>query len=149
MENQIATGADAQLIMKLYDLRRETVLRQARKWVAFEFNPKTVEEFTAISENFATDQAAWLRQVISYWEMAASFVLHGAVNSDMYLASNGEGIFIYAKFSPVAREYEAKTGQALMPLTAQMVERFPGAQDRYQSIVKRLEARKAAAAEKK
>ena len=141
MENQIATGADAQLIMKLYDLRREKVMRQARLWVVFEFNPKTVEEFAAASQDFASDHATWLRQVISYWEMAASFVLHGAVNADMYLANNGEGIFIYTKFSPFAAEIEARTGQPFMPLTAQMVEKFPGAKDRFQRITKMLAAR--------
>ncbi len=150
MESQIATGADAQLIMKLYDLRRETVLRKARYWVVFEFQPKTAEEFLAVQADVTSEHAAWLRQVLSYWEMAASFVVHGAVNSDMYLASNGEGIFIYAKFQPFAAEIQAKgNGQRFMRHTAEMVEKVPGAQDRYQMITKMLQARQAVAAEKK
>jgi len=139
MESQIATGADARLILKLYDLRREAVLRKARHWVIFEFKPKTAEEFVAVRMDFSTDHSAWLRQVITYWEMAASFVLHGAVNADMYLDSNGEGIMVYAKFQPLAEGIQEKTGVPFMRHTAGMIEKFPAAKERYQAILKYIQ----------
>jgi hypothetical protein len=142
MESQIATGADARLILKLYDLRRETVLRKARHWVIFEFKPKTAEEFIAVWRDFPTDHSAWLRQVVTYWEMAASFVLHGAVNADMYLDSNGEGIAVYAKFQPLAEDIQAKTGMPFMRHTTGMIEKFPAAKERYQSVLKYIHIQK-------
>ncbi|MEO6966598.1 MAG: hypothetical protein ABI076_11995, partial [Acidobacteriaceae bacterium] len=96
MESQIATHQDADIILRLYDLRREAVLRQARNWMAMEFNPKTAEEFMAVVSGPNSQENAYLRQVTTYWEMAASLVLHGTVNSDLFLDSNGEGIFIFA-----------------------------------------------------
>ncbi|HEX4021289.1 MAG TPA: hypothetical protein VHX63_09110 [Acidobacteriaceae bacterium] len=143
MESRIATGADAELIMKLYDLRREPVLRKARHWVAFDFNPKTKDEFLAVRQDFGSEHNAWLRQVITYWEMAASFVNHGAVNPDMYLDSNGEGIFIYAKFHEIMQSPEATTGPKFMQQTATLIEKFPGARERFQASLKGMQARKA------
>lgn len=142
MESQIATGADAHVIMKLYELRTEAVLRKARQWVVFEFSPKNIEEFFAVQAAYTSEQSSWLRQVISYWEMAASFVLHGAVNSDMFLDSNGEGIFIYAKFHEFAEGIQAKSGLRFMRHTAELIDKNPNARERFQRAVKTLEARK-------
>ena len=103
MESQIATHNDADIILKLYDLRREEVLRKARHWIVFEFNPKTPEEFLAVLQSAGSQENAYFRQVISYWEMAASLVIHGAVKSDLYLDSNGEGILVFAKFYRISR----------------------------------------------
>ncbi|MGB7263891.1 MAG: hypothetical protein WBC92_00150, partial [Terracidiphilus sp.] len=71
MERMLATPADAEIILKLYQLRTEAVMRQARAWVGGAFWPKTVEEFYAIYENPVDPHNPWLRQVLTYWEMAA------------------------------------------------------------------------------
>lgn len=143
MESQIATGADAQLIMKLYDLRREPVMRQARKWVMFEFNPKTAAEFIEVRQAFGTEPNAWLRQVTSYWEMAASFVLHGAVSAEMFVATNPEIFFIYAKFHGVAEGFRDSMGKPFMHNTAMLIEKSAIAREILQKMIKSMEARHA------
>lgn len=141
MESQIATHNDADIILKLYELRREEVLRKARHWVIFEFNPKTPEEFLATVEAAGSQENAYFRQVISYWEMAASLVIHGAVKSDLYLDSNGEGILIFAKLYEFRQTYTSKTGFPFMRQTAQMIEKYPMARDRFNARLKMIQAR--------
>ena len=65
MESQIATHNDADIILKLYDLRREEVLRKARHWAVFEFNPKAPEEFLAVLQSAGSQENAYFRQVLS------------------------------------------------------------------------------------
>ncbi len=140
MESQIATFEDATLILKLYDLRREAVLRKARHWLLFEFHPKTAEEFLAIARGSGVEENAYYRQVISYWEMAASLVLHGAVKADLFLDSNGEGLFIYAKFYSFREQLQAKTGRPFMRHTAQLIEKYPTARDMFNAMLKSVQA---------
>ena len=139
--SQIATYEDATLILKLYELRREPVLRKARHWLIFEFNPKTVEELSAVAQGAGTEENAYYRQAISYWEMAASLVLRGAVKADLFLDSNGEGIFIFAKFNVFREEIQIRTGRPFMRHTAQMVDKYPAARDIFNAMVKAREAR--------
>ena len=141
MESQIATHNDADIILKLYDLRREEVLRKARHWMTFEFNPKTPEEFLAVLQGYGTQENEYFRQVISYWEMAASLVVHGAVKSDLYLDSNGEGIFIFAKLHAFRDVYTEKTGIPFMRQTAQLIEKYPMARDRFNARLKSIQDR--------
>ena len=67
---------DADLILKLYDLRREPVMREARNWF-FAFNPQTAGEYM---EALMGEHSGHLRMVVSYWDMAASFAVAGALN---------------------------------------------------------------------
>jgi hypothetical protein len=144
MESTLATGHDAELILKLYDLRREETMRKARHWIAAEFNPETFEEFIAPIKEFGSERNAWFRQVISYWEMAASFVLHGALNGDLFLDCNGEPFFLYAKFRPFLPEVRKQFPKFLGQIE-QLVQQYPGAKERVESVSKMLEARKAEA----
>jgi hypothetical protein len=93
-----ATAQDAQLLMQLYDLRRESVMRAARKFMAFEFWPQGYEEFKAIFMELGSERNAWARQCLSYWDMAAAMVLEGAVHEDLFFAMNTEPYFLFAKF---------------------------------------------------
>ncbi|HEY6249373.1 MAG TPA: hypothetical protein VI685_05400, partial [Candidatus Angelobacter sp.] len=95
-----ATAQDADLILKLYDLRREAVLRKARDFMAAQFWPQNYGEFKAVISAFGTEQNAWLRQVWTYWDMACAIVLSGAINEDLFCKANGEPFFLYAKFKP-------------------------------------------------
>ena len=88
--------AEADLILKLYDLRRETVMREARNWF-FMFNPKTTDD---ILEVLTTDKSGHYRMVISYWDMACSLVNNGAIDAQLFNDANGEHIFVYAKMEP-------------------------------------------------
>ncbi|HEY4382412.1 MAG TPA: hypothetical protein VGN01_18825 [Acidobacteriaceae bacterium] len=123
----MATTADAEVVMRLYELRREETLRKARHFMVFEFNPKTVEQLRAVSRDFAAkDNACW-RQVLSYWEMAASFVLQGAVDPDLFLDSNAEGILVYAKFHHFHAVTEKESGNPFMRQTATLIAKYPAA----------------------
>ena len=86
----MATAADAELILKLYEMRRDETLRKARRFMIFDFQPKTVEELRAVSRDVGSQHNAAWRQVLSYWEMAASLVLRGALDADLFLDSNGD-----------------------------------------------------------
>lgn len=87
---------DADLILKLYDLRREKTMRDARNWF-FTFNPQTPEDFMDV---LTSDKSGYYRMVVSYWDMAASLVNHGAIDADMFNDANGEHIFVFAKIEP-------------------------------------------------
>src|SRR6202046_3191501 len=104
MQRMLATSADAEIILKLYELRTETVMRQARAWVGGELWPQTLEEFYPVFENPRDPQNPWLRQVLTYWEMGAAMVLHGAVSAELFVDCNGEGFLLMAKFSPILAE---------------------------------------------
>lgn len=87
---------DAELILKLYDLRREKTMRDARNWF-FQFNPKGREDFIDV---LTSDKSGLYRMVISYWDMACSFVNNGAIDAQMFNDANGEHLFVYAKLEP-------------------------------------------------
>ena len=87
---------DAELILKLYDLRREKTMRDARNWF-FQFNPKGKEDFIDV---LTSDKSGLYRMVISYWDMACSFVNNGALDAQMFNDANGEHMFVYAKLEP-------------------------------------------------
>lgn len=124
----MATTADAEVVMKLYDLRREESLRQARRFMVFDFNPKTLEELRAVSRDSKSDKNVFWRQTLGYWEMAASMVLRGAVDPDLFLDSNGEGILLYAKFHHFHAETEKQSGNPFMRHTAALIAKYPTAQ---------------------
>ncbi len=94
-----ATAADADIVMKLYELRREAEMRKARNWYAM-WNPQKFEDIVQLSMSFGSDENRWLRQVLTYWENAASLVLRGAVQRDLFMDWNGEMIFVYVKIKP-------------------------------------------------
>src|SRR3974390_3020800 len=95
-----ATPADAELILKLYDLRREPTMREARKWYTSSFWPEKMEDVMKVFTDFASAENAYFRQVTSYWTMAASLVQHGALNSALFLDNSGEMLLVYMKLKP-------------------------------------------------
>ena len=127
----MATSADAEIVMRLYDLRREESLRKARHFMVFGFNPKTLDELRAVSRDMtAADNVPW-RQTLSFWEMAASLVLRGSVEPDLFLDSNGEGVLIYAKFHHFHAETEKESGNIFMRHTAELIQKHPAARALY------------------
>jgi hypothetical protein len=104
------TAADAQLILQLYDLRREAEIRKAREWWTVKFWPNTAEDFMKVGMALGTQENAWFRQVAGYWDMAASLVLHGTIHPDLFLEGgfSGEMFFIYAKIQPLLKELREK-----------------------------------------
>ena len=110
------TAADAEVILKLYDLRREGEMRKARNWWLTTFWPQSVDDFLKIANAMGTQENNWLRQVTGYWEMAASMVVHGAVHHDLFLEPSfcGEMFFILAKTRPFLNELREKLGSPSM-----------------------------------
>jgi hypothetical protein len=143
MERMMATPADAEIILKLYELRTEAVMRQARAWMGGEFWPTTAEEFFAVAENPADPHNAWFRQVITYWEMAAAMVLHGAVSAELFVDCNGEGFFLLAKFAPILEAIREKN-PTFLNKTSDLINRFSMAAQRYEAILKRVDATRSA-----
>jgi hypothetical protein len=106
-----ATSHDAQLILKLYDLRREAEMRKARNWFTVEFWPQNADDFIKVANSFPSQESTWLRQVGSYWDIAASFVLNGALNEDLFLqpGCSGEMFVILGRIYPFLKEFREKT----------------------------------------
>jgi hypothetical protein len=139
MERMLATPADAEIILKLYQLRTEAVMRQARAWVTGEFWPKTADEYFAVAENPADPHNPFVRQVVTYWEMAAAMVLHGAVSAELFVDCNGEGFFLLAKFAHILDAIREKN-PTFMAKTLELINRFSAAAQRYDMTLKRVEA---------
>src|SRR6185295_13996305 len=98
----------AQLNLQLFDLRREPVLREARGWFIADFNPATMEEFTAVVRG---ERNASFRMVIGYWEMAASLVTSGAIDAAAFLAAHGEVFATFGKLQPFLADLRRATGE--------------------------------------
>lgn len=118
-----ATPKDAELIMNLYDLRREPEMRKARNWWLTQFWPDSADDFLKIAMNLGSQENNWLRQAASYWSMAASFVQSGALNADLFLqpSVSGEMYFIFAKLHPYLAEIRQKMGDPEMLLNVEKV----------------------------
>ena len=142
MERMLATPADAEIILKLYELRRESLMREARAWVIGEFWPRTAEEYFAVAMNGTDPHSAFLRQVTSYWEMAAAMVLHGAVSAELFVDCNAEGFLLLAKFGPILDDIRERM-PTFMQKTSEMVKRFTAAAARYEAAQKNVDGLRA------
>lgn len=94
-----ATYDDANLILKLYELRREETLRKARAWF-LNFKAASFEEMIQKYPP-GSQEGTYARMVVSYWDMAASFVTAGVLNQELFFQSNGEMLFVWEKVRPV------------------------------------------------
>ena len=93
-----ATHADAQLLLHLFDQRRDDRLRKARNFVLFEFIPTSDEEFAALAFNFGSEQQTHFRMVFSYWEQTAALADRGVIHGELFDDFSGELFFLYAKY---------------------------------------------------
>lgn len=101
---------DVEVILKLYELRREEKMRRARNWYFTEFNPQSALE---ISKLFGSGYEAseHYRMLTSYWDMAASFVLNGGIDEKVFLDSNTEHIGVFARIEPFIAEMRELSGE--------------------------------------
>jgi hypothetical protein len=91
----------AQLILKLFEMRREPVLREARTWFLREFHPDTIDDVKAA---LASANNPRMRMVVGYWDMACSLVTHGAIDRQMFLDANGEIFATFSKIHPLLEQ---------------------------------------------
>ena len=142
MSNQ-ATYDDANLILRLFELRREEKLRQARDWFVTNFRATSLEEAMQVIP-MGSQENAYFRMVVGYWEMAASFVTAGVLNQDLFFESNGELVavwervrFILPGFRAMTKNPEAwknleKVGNAYIEY---MKSKGPGVYEAFQSMI--------------
>jgi hypothetical protein len=116
----------AELIMKLYDLRREAVMREARNWF-FTFNPESIEDVQRVAMG---EHSAYFRMVTSYWDMACSFVNHGAIDAEMFNDATGEQVFVFSKIQPFLEQIRAVGSPNYMQHLEKAVMAMPAAEER-------------------
>jgi len=108
MEN-VATYEDANLILRLYELRREDKMRKARAWFQESFTASTVEEFQAQCPP-GSEGDAYFRMLVTYWDMAASFVTSGVMHRDLFLESGRELLYVWEKAKFLVPAWRAFVG---------------------------------------
>ena len=105
MSNQ-ATYEDVNLVLRLYEMRREEKMRAARAWFAGHCLPTSMEEFMKQAPP-GSDENAHFRQVVSYWEMVASFITQGVLHQELFFQSGMEMLLTYTRIKqilPMMRE---------------------------------------------
>jgi hypothetical protein len=136
----------ATLLLRLYELRRESTMREARNWFAMEFNPSSFDE---VVQAVMGPHSGHYRMVTSYWDMAASFVLNGAIDEQMFNDANGEQVGVFAKVEPYLTDYRARVGNPkYLSQLEQIVLRRPGAKEQLAAMREWFRSRAAAAATK-
>ena len=126
----------ADLLLKLYDLRREEALRKARMWFGT-FHPESAQD---VLHAVRGEHSAYFRMVTSYWDMAAALVNHGAIDEEMFRDANGEYLVVFAKLEPFLAQYRETVGapQYLQQLE-RLVARMPDAQARLAAVRERIQ----------
>jgi len=135
-------ATDAQLILRLYDLRREPEMRKARNWWLAEFWPSNPDDFLKVAWALGSQENNWLRQVAGYWGLAASFVLQGALSEDLFLrpSSSGEMFVMFGKVFPFLKELREKLGDPEAFLDVEkVIMNTKWGRARLQFILKRIE----------
>jgi hypothetical protein len=128
-----ATHEDAQLILRLYELRREEKMRKAREWFSFKFFPRTVEDFKALQDPAAPENA-YFRMVTSYWDMAASFIVQGVLNPELFAESGGELLFVWAKLEEFMPQFRQGFGPHYLANIEKAVGMLPASAERIANI---------------
>lgn len=140
-----ATYEDANLILKLYEIRREETLRQARNWFTGKFSAASAEEMMQ-KYPFGSQENNYVRMVISYWDMACSFVTSGVLNQELFFQSGGEMLIVWEKVRPLADGMRKLTGNpnawANLEKVANAYIKFMGAEAYagFQAIISRVSA---------
>ena len=128
----------ATLVIRLYELRREPTMREARNWFARSFNPASLDEMV---QGATGPTSAYFRMVTSYWDMASAFVLHGAIDEAMFNDTNGEQHVVFAKIEPFVADYRTRVGNPhYLTSLEKLVMKTPGAKERLHVLRDRFRA---------
>ncbi len=137
----MATPQDAELILKLYELRTEETMRKARNFVIFEFFPQSADDVKALFGDTFREHPEWnhyYRQASSYWDMAAAMVNHGAINRELFFDTNGEFFAIWAKINDFIEDLRAFFGPQYMINLEKLVAAHPDGAQRVEMMKARL-----------
>ncbi|MDQ3180990.1 MAG: hypothetical protein M3Q33_10770 [Acidobacteriota bacterium] len=140
----MSKAESAELILKLYDLRREATMREARNWIISFFPESAADVMQAIMN---PETSAYYRMVVSYWDMAASFVNHGAIDEEMFADAHGEHFVVFSKIEPFLPELREIMGNPnILGNLEKLIMRQPNAEERLaksrESMKRWAEARK-------
>lgn len=128
---------EADLILKLYDLRREATMRTARDWYFREFNPESMED---INNALFSEHSGHLRMVLTYWEMAAALVNHGAISVEMFTETNGEYLGVFCKVEPFLAEMRTVLAPNYLVNLERLIDAMPDGRQRVAAMRERLKA---------
>src|ERR1035441_3906723 len=128
---------EAGLILKLYELRRETKMREARDWFFREFNPQSMADF---SEALMGDHSAHLRRLVSYWEMAAALVNSGAISLDLFASTNGEHLGVFMKIEPLLADIRKMFGPRYAVNLEKLIDATPEGRTQVAAFRERMKA---------
>jgi hypothetical protein len=131
---------EAGLILKLYELRREDVMRKARDWYLRDFNPQSMADF---NQEMMGQHSAYLRMVTSYWGMAAALVNDGAISLELFNNSNGEHIGVFAKFEPLVGEIRSTYGPQFGVHLEKLIDATPNGRARVAAAREQMKAMRA------
>jgi hypothetical protein len=134
---------DAELMIKVYDLRREAVMRESRRAILRDFWPKSWEDVQAILKSDHPLNAPY-RQVGTYWEMVYSIVRHGIVHPAFWIENNGEGLFLLAKVDPWLAELREAAGPQVLRNAEWVARECPDGRPVYERIKARVQKMAAA-----
>ena len=134
---------NAKLILQIFEMRREPVLREARAWFVRDFNPETIDDVKAA---LAGPHNSHLRMVAGYWDMACSLVTHDALDKEMFLDANGEIFAAFAKIQLLLPEIRQISGPGFAKHVEQVVMSVPGIEERLGMLRQRFRAMAAAKA---
>src|SRR3954452_3019853 len=134
--NPMSKQQEAELILKLYELRRDETMRKARDWFFLEFNPETISDF---NRTMFSEHSGHLRMVMSYWDMAAALVNHGAISAELFNDTNGEHLSVFAKLEPILPEIRAGIGPQFLHSLEKLVDATPNGRERILAIRQRTQ----------
>jgi len=101
---------DVIAILKLYEMRGEALMREARRWFFTEFAPQGGKDIVRLMLS-GEKQSAFYRMVVSHWDVAASFVNNGGIDEKLFLEGNTEHIVVFAKLQPFLSEVRETIGE--------------------------------------
>jgi hypothetical protein len=128
---------EAGLILKLYELRREETLREARDWYFREFNPQSMADFSGA---IMGDHSGHLRMVVTYWDMAAVLVNRGAIDVELFNDANGEHIMVFSKIEPLLDEIRKAYGVGFAVNLEKLIDATPDGRKRVAGTRERMNA---------
>jgi hypothetical protein len=146
----MATAQDADLIIKLYDLRREKTMRKAREFFILEFFPKSADDVKGLFANREKhpEQNAYFRQMTSYWDMVAAMVNHGSIDQALFFDTNGEFFIVWAKLSDFIGELRGFMGPQFLANLEKLIAAAPNGAERVRMTKERFNAMAAQRAQK-
>ena len=136
------THADAELILHLYELRREPEMRKARDWATMKFWPQSADDVIKVASAMGTPENQHMRQVNSYWDMVAAFIVNGILSDELFFSPGvgNEMLFVFAKVQPFLKEIREKTQSPMSFINVEKaINKSKSGKERFAMILKRVD----------